>query len=364
MMNAMNLVRRYRIRSAFADAREDLYEKIIEALDKNDPKRTETLSALFSAWAEQAAKRSKPLAAALDSIAYKLNNEGRSFSETLTYLVPFEERMVIWAGEQQGELVEAVQQALRIKRTMDEMKKNARAASLQPLSAAFNMLLTSFVMGVLAWPELMRNLPADFWPAWTKPSISFDLWFARNWPVLVLAVPVLSAHYYSLSRWTGKARQAVDRFFPWNIYRDEQANVLLTSLAGLVRNKFTIVHACEQIRERATPYLRWHLNRVLPRLEALGDDGLRAFDTGLIATAVMDRLEDAKRTRDLDQTIQHVGDRSLDRTVVFAKRRAQQASVIATVFFFTLFVYSAAVQIIGTQDAGDAYAAKIRGHRR
>lgn len=352
--------RRYRVRWAFMAAREEVYEKMIEELDKDGAKRTETLSALFAAWAERESRRNKWLAIAHTSIAHKMNSEGRSLSVTLRHLVPFEERMVIWGGEQKGELVESLRQALRIKSTLEEMKSNTRAAMTQPLYGFFNVFGTALVLGLFVWPDLMASIPAEFWPGWARPSIAFDLWFARNWPVLGILAPVLYAYFYTLPRWTGRARQVADRVFPWAAYREEQSNVLLTTLAGLLRNKFTIIDACESIRARATPYLRWHLNRTIPGIERLGDDALKAFDTGLISRAVMDRLEDAKRTRDLDKTIQHVGDKSLTAMVRIAKRYAQGVSMMASTFFVVLFLYSAAVQLIGTQDASQAYGAKLQ----
>lgn len=359
----MGFYRRFRIRFAFMSAREELYEKLIEELERDSAKRTETLSALFGAWAERESRRNKWLAAALSSIAQKMNNEGYSLSVTLHHLVPFEERMVIWGGEQKGELVESLRQALRIKSTLEQMKSNTRAAMAQPLYGFLNVFVTALVLGFLVWPDLMQSIPAEYWPEWTRPSIAFDLWIARNWPVLGILAPGLYLYFYSLPRWTGRSRQIADSVFPWAVYREEQSNVLLTTLAGLLRNKFTITDACEEIRNRSTPYLRWHLNRIIPGIERLGDKGLMAFDTGLISRAVMDRLEDAKRTRDLDKTIQHVGDKALESMVRIAKRYAQSVSMIASGGFMLLFLYSAAVQLVGTQDASQAYGAKLQRAR-
>lgn len=362
----MSLYRRFRVRWAFRSAREDLYEKLLEELGKEGAKRTETLSALFAAWAQREAKRddwlgrSKWLAVAHASIANKMNNEGQTLSETLKNLVPFEERMVIWGGEQRGQLVPSLQHALRIKRILEEMKSNTRAALQQPAVGAFNVFITSFILGIFVWPDLLRSIPSQFWPGWAMPSISFDLWFARNWPVLGLIAPMLYLYFYTLSRWTGRTRAIADKIFPWAIYREEQANVLLTTLAGLLNNNFTIPHACEEMRIRSTPYLRWHLNRIVPQLEVLGDEALRALDTGLISRSVMDRLEDSKRNRDLAGTVQHVGDKSLAAMVRTAKRYAAVVSTIVSLFFVLLFLYSAAVQLIGTQTASDAYGHKLQ----
>lgn len=357
MIDVIQLYRRFRVRSAFMQAREDIYEKMIEELEKGGAKRSETLSALFGAWARRDARRNHWLSVAHASISWRMNAEGLAFSDTLAHLAPFEERMVIWGGEQQGELVDSLHHALRIKRTLQEMKDNALAAAFQPVYWFLNVCVTACVLGFMVWPDMLDAIPAEFWPGWALPSISFDMWFARNWPVVGIIVPVLVAYIYALPRWTGRSRQLADRIFPWAAYREEQSNILLTTLAGLIRNKFTITHACEAIRTRSTPYLRWHLNRVVTRIPQMGENALGAFDTGLISRPVMDRLEDAKRNRDLDRTIEHVGDKSLAAMVRIARRYAERVSIVASIFFICLFLYSAAVQLIATQEASDAYGA-------
>ena len=55
-----------------------------------------------------------------------------------------------------------------------------------------------------------------------------------------------------------------------------------------------------------------------------------------------------------------MGDKSLTAMVRIAKRYAQGVSMMASTFFVVLFLYSAAVQLIGTQDASQAYGAKLQ----
>jgi hypothetical protein len=212
---------------------------------------------------------------------------------------------------------------------------------------------------------MMRDVREEFWPAWALPSIYWDMWIARNWPVLGIVFVLLVAYVYTLPRWTGRSRQFFDRIPPWSTYRNQNANILLTTLAGLLANKVLIKEALEQIRDRSTPYMRWHLNRIIPRTEGKGTDGkggdgLAAFDTGLLSQAIIDRLEDASRTRDLDKTIVHVGDKALESLVKFVKVRAHFVSTIGALIVACLFLYSSAVQLIATQQATDAYAVKLQ----
>lgn len=351
----ISALRRWLIKNAFHEAREDIFERMAEELAKDGAKRTETVAGIFSAWADRSAERKESIAVAYGSIAQKLSEDGASFALAAGQMLPFEERMIIWAGEQNGKLVEALHHAVKVKNALAEMKRATRAAIAQPFFSFVGVLVNSAVLGMMLWPDLMRSIPEPFWPKWALPSIYMDLWLARNWPFLGLVFFVVWAYYYTLPRWTGPVRQFIDRFPPWSAYREENANILLTSLAGFLSNKFTLTRACEEIRDRSSPYLRWHLNRIIPQIESKGEAALEAFNTGIFSQAVLDRLEDAHRTRDIDNTFIHVGDKALFSLVRLVKLRADAINAVASLFVGILFVYSAAVILLATQDATIAY---------
>jgi len=359
----MSLLRRLMIRNAFHEAREDIYESLAEELKKDSAKRTETISATFEAWARRDAKRKLPIAIAHASIVRRLNDNGDSFADAIGPLIPFEERMIIWAGEHNGELSTALLHAVRVKNALSEMKDAVRAAVAQPAFGFLGVLFTSAMLGVLLWPEMLRDIKPQYWPGWALPGIYWDLWLARNWPVLGIIGILIGAYYYTLPRWTGRSRQWIDRFPPWSAYREENANVLLTTLAGFLSNRFVITDACEKIRERATPYLRWHLNQIIPKIEGKGESALEAFNTGLLSRPILDRLQDANRTRDLDKTIIHVGDKALKALVRHVKARANIINTLGSLIVAVFFLYSAAVQLIATQDATDRYASHLQSGR-
>jgi type II secretory pathway component PulF len=358
----IRFIKRWYVRNALLENREVIFENLTDEVARDSAKRTDTISGVFSAWAARDSARRLAIAHAYSSIARRMNEGGSSFADAIGPMIPFEEHMVIWAGEQNGQIELALKQATRIKQLLEKMKDSVRAAILQPIAQFLGVLLTSLLMGTLMWPDMLRDLKDEFWPTWAKPAIYFDLWVARNWPALGIVLILLVLYHYTLPRWTGRSRQLFDRLPPWSTYRNESANVVLTSLASFLSNGFLIKSALEQIRDKATPYLRWHLNRIIPRIDVKGADAIGALNTGLFSQAVLDRLEDASRTRDLDNTIIHVGDKSLESLIKLVTIRAQVVSTIGTVIIYTFFVYSASVQLIGTTQATQAYIKKLQGH--
>lgn len=353
--------KRFQVKNAFYEQRENIYEMLADEVTKDAAKRTDTISSIFAAWAKRDSARGLRIAIAYSAIVRRMNDGGSSFADAIGPLIPFEEQMLIWAGEKTGKLDAALRQAVRVKRLLGGMKDAVRAAIVQPLFSFFGVLFTSFFMGKMLWPGMLRDIRPEFWPGWALPSIYFDMWIARNWPAIAIIFVLIWVYHYTLPRWTGRWRHFFDKIPPWSTYRDENANILLTTLAGLLTNKLVITEALEQIRDRATPYLRWHLNRIIPKIEGKGADALAAFNTGLISQSIVDRLDDASRTRDLDATIVHVGDKALDALVHHVKVRAHVVSTIGALLVSCCFLYSAAVQLIATQQATEAYAAKLQG---
>jgi type II secretory pathway component PulF len=360
----IGFITRWRIRRAFHLQREEVYELLADEVTRDTAKRTATISAVFASWEERDRGRGLPIAIAHASIVRKMNEGGSSFADAIAPLIPFEERMLIWAGEKNGKLEEALRNTVRIKNLLAGMKDAVRAAVLQPAMQFLGVLMTSYMMGTMLWPDMLRDIKPDLWPSWALPSIYWDLWVGRNWPFLGIVLILLAAFHYSLPRWTGRSRQWFDKIPPWSTYRNENANILMTTLAGFLTNGFVITDALEQIRDRSTPYLRWHLNRMIPKIEGKGADAIAAFNTGLLTQAILDRLEDASKTRDLDKTIIHVGDKALESLIKIVKLRAHVVSTTGALLISLMFVYAAAVQMIGTQQATEAYKAVLTGHKR
>jgi hypothetical protein len=348
-------LRRIFIISAFRDVRGDVYAALAEESKADSAKRMETVSNTFTEWGKRDRQRKKLVAHAYESVANRLNNSGQSLADAMAPLIPFEERMLITASEQTGRLAVGLQQAIRLKGAVAKMNDEVVGALAQPMASAIMILLTSAVMGIYAWPDVLSQIDAKYWPEWALPSLYFDLWVGRNWPLIGLVAMMVGAYYYTLSRWTGRARQAFDGFFLWSIYRDRVASTFIITLAGFVGNRVLILDAIKAIREKASPYLRWHLTRMIPRLQSMGENSIEAFNTGLLSRQILDQLNDAKRTRNMENTILFIGDQSMDLLVRSVKLRAQFVGGCCVAVFGFQTLYAVAVQVLALNEASEKY---------
>src|SRR5690606_24085311 len=102
------------------------------------------------------------------------------------------------------------------------------------------------------------------------------------WAVAILGLLVVGAVMASLSRLRGRLRTWLERWTPvYGLYRDTQAIRLLVTLATLIHHRgahnIGLAAALALVRQQASPWLEWHLDRMADRLSQ-GQTGATVFD--------------------------------------------------------------------------------------
>ena len=116
--------------------------------------------------------------------------------------------------------------------------------------------------------------------------------FAQSWGPQTLAFLVvsLSAVLGSLSRWRGAWRLRVEAWPIYGLYRDFQAGMLFSSMAMMLKTGETLQGSIDDVAQRASPWMRWHLGRIADALEENPTATLDAFRRGLLSPHLL--LED------------------------------------------------------------------------
>ena len=129
-------------------------------------------------------------------------------------------------------------------------------------------------------------LQPQFYGSLTKQFFSLAQWLGAYWWVLpFIASLSLAAVKRSLAITTGAWRLWLDRFGVWRLYRILNSIRFLSLLSLLLRQRG---HLGTRLREAlvtqkkgATPWLGWHLDQMVMRLDA-GMPATTAMNTGLI----------------------------------------------------------------------------------
>ncbi len=132
----------------------------------------------------------------------------------------------------------------------------------------------------------------------------------------------------SLPRWKGAGRLTVEAWPVYGLYRDFQSGLLFTSIAMLLSNGASLKGALEDIAQRSSAWMRWHLTRVLRALDDSPTGTIDAFSRGLLSPYMLARAATLQRTAaTFSDVLVELGTREGDRVLKGVRRAALVANV-------------------------------------
>ena len=236
------------------NARRRLWRKLSKLLANGVP----ILQAMKSIYDRRAATGSQkdPLTIALNVWMTRIRN-GHRLGAAVEGWVPRDEKMLISAGEQSGQLDKALQNASEIMISKAKIKKAVIGGLAYPVIMAFLALAVLVMFSFKVIPEFSLVVPYERWQGIAKFIIDLST-FAREWlPLIVgLIVAVVIAFFASLPRWSDGFRVTMDRYAPYSIYRMLQGGTWMISLAALVEAGVRIENAVTDLSEGSANWLK------------------------------------------------------------------------------------------------------------
>lgn len=306
----------------FHSMRHTFYEDLAEALEDDNP----------PGLAEEIEKHAIRAKKAGDVIApiYRLwfrRMDDRSFSQALVGTVPATDVMILDAAEKSKALPQGLRFLATVIQAMDSMRWSVRRSV-----AGFSALLL-FLFGALFLYSLYgvgmieQIVPPRDWPWIGQVVRDIANFIAGTWIWLIsVGSALLVAYAWSLPNWTGPGRALADRYLPfYSIYRDYQGAIFLVSMAALMQNQVSLTEALEILRPRASRWLRWHIRKIMLRLDYESKSPAKAFDTGIFNRRLTWRIEDfgARAKNDFSVAINKVGMKSLNKLTEDVQRSAE-----------------------------------------
>ena len=177
--------------------------------------------------------------------------------------------------------------------------------------------------------------------------------YAGSWgpqTVLALAVSLVTV-LWSLPRWRGAWRLRVESWPVYGLYRDFQAGMLFSSMAMMLRTGETLKGSIDDLTHRASPWMRWHLGRVVDALDENPTATLDAFRRGLLSPHLLSRASTLNRScTSFSDVLIQLGTSEGERVLARVKRAAVVANIALVGLFASVatFMGVASMTVPGT----------------
>lgn len=256
----------------------------------------------------------------------RLLSGGVQFSAVISPYVPPTEALAISAGEETGARPEGYAMAEYIATSAKNIQSAVRGALTYPLVLLLMLVALLVFAGLYLIPAMLTIGPLEKWPA-IPHALHTTTAFILSWGWLVGLVVAAVATWVvrSLPRMRGNTRAFLDKHvLPWSAYRVIQGGNLLVVIAALSNAGHPLDESVRRIRRISTPWLKWHLDRML----ALLVDGRTpsvAINTGILDEEIAGDLEDYDHAGAFTDALQEVGRDVVEATIT---RITRQATVV------------------------------------
>jgi type II secretory pathway component PulF len=258
--------------------------------------------------------------------------DSTSFSGALRGDIPAEECMVISAAENSASLDNDLEFLASTVRGVAGMKKALVGAMIVP-TIAF-CLVAGMIYGFSSFfvPLLVAIIPPDKWPT-SGRMLKAVADFVMDYGVILLflIVGIVVGFIVSLNRLTGPLRRTLDEWPVYSLFRAHNGAVTLIVLAAMMGAGKALVESLESIEKHSSRWTRWHINSILRRLDIMGGDPGKSFDTGLLPRRILNRVIDRAERSDFGSALRNIGFTVLDNVKKEVEAKAKTINVIMLV---------------------------------
>lgn len=275
---------------------------------------------------------------------------GSRFSDAIQPWIPASEHMLIAAGERGEGLINGLKEATVMSTSSKSIKNAIYAGLAMPIGllAMMSFMLTKFQTTMV--PVFKSLLPVSKWPSSAQllNSISYSiahLW----WLVGIVLIIIFTIIYLTIGRWTGKARAFFDHLPPWSIYRTAQASSFLIGLSSLMKAGVAGFDALKMMHHTASPWMQFHLEKMMSVMRLGGASSGRALNTGLLDKETAGDVEDYSQLGSFQDAIYLLGARTLVESVTKINSRmgVVRNLLLVTVASNIVWIYSTIYSLQG-----------------
>ena len=245
-----------------AGKRASAYRKLSVML-RNGVRIERALDDLHRRASDDGNKPNEGMAILYDSWRSVVRNGGR-FADAIQGWVPYNELMMIRAGEAAGKLPETIDSVVRVVKCSRAITSAVRGGFIYPAFLLMAVIGYIYLFGVHVIPQFARVLDPAKWSAIAR-SLYLMSKYVQSYGLLTIFAIVMFLVCVGLSfgRLTGNVRVKLDKIEPWATYRMVVGAGFLLALSTLVSGGQRIQDALLSLGGLSTPYIKERLDGFL-----------------------------------------------------------------------------------------------------
>jgi type II secretory pathway component PulF len=313
----------------FSIARAEFYRDFAEMYQRNEAMVSFLEGEIANAHLTRQRSRARALRLVLQR--HRDGDHASRVSHLLDGVVPRSDAMLLAAVDRAADkpqalhaLADAIDKQQQMLRLM--LSCSALPAITIPISYALIALLGKVILVIDdATPVYAQDALWEGMNGWARDIAMF----ARSWgsETLVALAASLAALLWSLPRWRGAARLRLESWPIYGLYRDFQAGMLFSAMAMLLKTGETLRGSLDDLAQRASPWMRWHLGRVVEALDENPSATLDAFRRGLLSRHLLSRAATLHRSSaSFSDVLIQLGTTEGERVLLRVKRAAVVAN--------------------------------------
>lgn len=306
----------------FQKNRSDYYKYMADVLRNSKGKKT-----MLDVFLNDAARYGKKPRGVLSAYwAKEYQENGADLVETWRGTLPDNDLMMIGAAVRvggPGALEQALEDTARISGVIAEAKSLFMSTTVVGVFSLILALGMTYAVPYFLLPTIKESfsfVPLELWGSSGRRMIAFSD-FLKSYGFIVLGAigAAMAGMVYAINNFTGPLRLKLDEYFlPFKLYRDFQSSIFIATLASMLKKRGNVSmnmrEGIEVLRDAAKPWLTWHCQNILERIEE-GATQTEIFDTGMLVPDTLFFMIDMIETQGMDKGLQVAGLRTEKQTV-------------------------------------------------
>ena len=238
---------------------------------------------------------------------------GKPLAEGMRDWFDFNVVEIIRVGEEGGALGETIKSAMNMMGSRSSMVGTLLGAIAYPTTVCLIACLVIVYLNNSVFSQFLMIKPMDTWPDAGKRFVEvahfIESWW---WTVILFVIALAIVMQVVMKNYVGVLRPTLDKFFPFNMYRQFVASRLLETLGLLVANGVVFKSALSIMQHKVNPYLGMHLFQ-MEQLMGKGRGNIaEVLNTGLISENDLMRLRILAEVKGFEHGLVRLGVRGTE----------------------------------------------------